>query len=332
LNNKELATNLFKQLKNSPFFDTTIRPLTLAHLCAIYEREGKIPEKPRSVYRKVINLLLEEWNLQRNISRESHYSNFEIDRKSDFLAYLAYQLTIENSSSVFSREDLNRAYLEICENFSLPKKEATKVVDELESHNGLFIQSGYERFQFPHKSIQEFLTAEFLVKSFALPDINTLLKIPNELALAVSIASVPSTYFAALILNYFKENLSNSNFIEPFINRILIEKPDFKPSLEMGVSFAYIYHSCTYGGSVDFTEYGNYYPNLRKLLDKLFIDFSSISKSVKMLKVFYEIKGMNPTTGDEILLTRNSKTIKDRPFKIDFPEKLIIRAIYIDSE
>ncbi|MBK8627855.1 MAG: hypothetical protein IPN86_20500 [Saprospiraceae bacterium] len=65
--NKELMD----QLKGSPFYDATIRPLTLAHLCAIYEREGTIPRKPKTVYRKIVNLLLEEWNLQNSVIRTS---------------------------------------------------------------------------------------------------------------------------------------------------------------------------------------------------------------------------------------------------------------------
>ena len=43
------------EIAKSPFADTTIKPLTLAHLCAIFERTGKIPDKPKTVYRKIIN-------------------------------------------------------------------------------------------------------------------------------------------------------------------------------------------------------------------------------------------------------------------------------------
>jgi predicted NACHT family NTPase len=58
LQNDLKAKELYKQLKSSPYYDTTIRPLTLAHLCAIFEREGEIPEKPKTVYQKIGNCLL----------------------------------------------------------------------------------------------------------------------------------------------------------------------------------------------------------------------------------------------------------------------------------
>lgn len=329
LNDEATALELFKQLKRSPFYDTTIRPLTLAHLCAIFEREKKIPEKPKTVYRKVINLLLEEWNLQRNVRRESHFSNFEIDRKYEFLSYLAYQLTVGCPSTVFSKNDLNKIYIEICDNFSLPKDEVNTVVQELESHNGLFIQSGYDRFQFPHKSIQEFLTSEFLVKSFALPMNSILVEIPNELALAISICSVPSDYMAALILNKLGKEINNHNFIEPFINRILIEKPDFKPSLALGVTFAFIYHSCLYNGQDNFHDYNSTFLNLKLLLNKLFTEFKPIQKSIFFLNEFYLKHEINITTGDDIMLIRNNKPFIDKVYSINYPEKIITRAFYL---
>lgn len=43
------AKSFLKQVRNSPFADTAIKPLTLAHLCAIFERVRKIPEKPRNL-------------------------------------------------------------------------------------------------------------------------------------------------------------------------------------------------------------------------------------------------------------------------------------------
>jgi len=73
--------------------------------------------------------------------------------------------------------------------------EAQQVVNELETHTGLFIQSGYEQFEFAHKSLQEYLAAEYLVKLPSIPpERRILFKLPNELAIAVTISSNPSDY------------------------------------------------------------------------------------------------------------------------------------------
>ncbi len=48
------AVGFTEQIKKSPFADTAIRPLTIAHLCAIFERAGRIPDKPKTFYRKIV--------------------------------------------------------------------------------------------------------------------------------------------------------------------------------------------------------------------------------------------------------------------------------------
>ena len=123
------AETFLSQVEQSPFADTAIKPLTLAHLCAIFERVRRIPEKPKSVYKKIVSLLLEEWDQQRSVRRISSYSDFEVDRKADFLSDLAHSLTVSNKTSTFSAEDLIDCYREIHVNYGLPISEAQAVVN-----------------------------------------------------------------------------------------------------------------------------------------------------------------------------------------------------------
>lgn len=64
------------QLEQSPYHDTAIRPLTLAHLCVIFEKSKRIPAKPKTIYRRIVRLLLEDWDEQRSVVRESSYADF----------------------------------------------------------------------------------------------------------------------------------------------------------------------------------------------------------------------------------------------------------------
>lgn len=227
LNDKDKAIKFLSEIKQSPFADTAIRPLTIAHLCAIYERVGKIPDKPKTVYRKVVNLLLEEWDEQRSVERISRYANFEIDRKFEFLASLAFELTISVDGTVFSTDDLKKAYRSIAVNFDLSSRDAKKVVNELESHHGLFVQAGYELFEFAHKSIQEFLAAEYLVRLPSIPKTDIVGRLPNELAIATSISSNPSHYLCDLVFEVFSRHSLGRHFFEVYITRLLQERPDF---------------------------------------------------------------------------------------------------------
>jgi predicted NACHT family NTPase len=237
LNDKIKALDFLLKVKNSPFADTSIKPLSLAHLCTIYDRIGNIPEQPKTIYKKVVNLLIEEWDEQRSIIRESEFSSFQSDQKFEFLTHLSYILTVTHQATIFTKEQIHGAYQNICEDHDLPKTSSSKVVSELESHTGLFIESGYEKFEFVHKSIQEYLSADYLVK---LPSLNTVRKhfesLSSELAIAVSISSNPSLYFVELVLNYFLRLDLSSSFYSSFTSRIISENPTFNANKLVSVA------------------------------------------------------------------------------------------------
>ena len=242
LNNKQEASDFVSAIYNSPIADTAIRPLTLAHLCAIYERIGRIPDKPKTIYRKIINLLLEEWDQQRSIKRYSHYAQFEVDRKFEFLCYLAYMLTTSLEKSIFSKRDLLNVYAQIYHDYNLVKSEAQQVVNELEAHTGIFIQSGYEEFEFAHKSLQEYLTAEYIVRLPTIPGSkHGISKLANELAIAIAISSRPGDYFSELVFNKFMKQEVHYNSLRDFLNRLVVEKPDFNTTTNVSLPLIALY-------------------------------------------------------------------------------------------
>ncbi|MBQ4836588.1 NACHT domain-containing protein [Pseudoalteromonas luteoviolacea] len=228
------AIKFVQDINSSPFSDTAIKPLSLAHLCAIYERTGNIPDRPKTVYRKVVNLMLEEWDGQRSINRESRYAKFEPDRKFEFLNHLSYYLTIHGNTGVFNQQQLIDAYSSICGNFGLPKEQSVLAANEIESHTGLFLQTGYLQYEFAHKSLQEYLTAEYLVKLPSLERVKKYIELlGSELAIATSISSNPSLYFTDIILGVFYRGVLSNSFYNAFTSRLSQERPDFYPSEDL---------------------------------------------------------------------------------------------------
>lgn len=224
------AAALLKQLFDSPFADTAMRPLSLAHLCAIYERMGKIPDEPKSVYRKVVNLLIEEWDAQRSVRRTTQYSRFTVDRKFDFLCVLAYELTTDGALR-FDATQLELTYRRICVRFGLPAGEAKLVARELESHTGLLIETGYQQYEFAHKSIQEYLTAEYLVRLPDLKPISAQLgRLPAELAVAVALSSHPGEYLGVLVKRWLYPLRLPPAFFRSFQERLVVERPELSSS------------------------------------------------------------------------------------------------------
>jgi predicted NACHT family NTPase len=241
-----MAKEFLTAVKKSPFNDTTIRPLTIAHLCAIYERVGKIPDKPKTIYKKIITLLLEEWDEQRHIKRQSKYASFEVDRKFDLLSSLAYRLTVSTQKTSFKRRELKTIYGKICGDFDLEPSEDASVVKEIESHTGLFIESTYETYEFAHKSLQEYLTADYIVKLPSIPiQKNLIERLPNEMAIAIAISSNPSEYFFAFVAAILQFKFS-FRFVRSFINRILLEKPEFNKNPRVGFMAICLYSRYIY--------------------------------------------------------------------------------------
>jgi predicted NACHT family NTPase len=306
----ESSNNLYKQIIRSPFKDTLAKPLTLAHLCAIYERYGRIPEKPKTLYNKIITLLLEEWDTQRSVIRKSNYSNFETDRKFDFLSNLSFYLTSEVQKVTFSKQEFENAYKEICVNFNLPIEENKQVAKELESHTGLFIQSGYDKYEFAHKSLQEYLSAEYLVRLPQIPfNPYILAKLPNELALAISISSNPTNYFSGLIL--VNVNISkgiNYVFANKLLNRLYLEKPDFIVHPILAVAFLSLYEKC-------YTKIDNHD------VFELFFNIKNVKLSLEKLNQYYEIESNSDSSKDLIKLKLTSSFNNDVIYSV--PKELL---------
>ncbi len=322
------STDFITKIKKSPFYDTTIRPLTIAHLCAIYERNKDIPEKPKTVYKKIVYLLLEDWNQQRNIHRKSKYSHFENDRKFEFLSTVAFNLTTLNKSNNFTKNDLQEIYNKIFQDFDLIKNEMVEVVNEIESHNGIILESGFQKYQFAHKSIQEYLTAEYIVKLATIPKSrNVLIRIPNEMAIAIAISSNPSDYFVEFINERLFPLKLTLQFIKPFLNRLLLEKIDFNYDFHVTVAVLKLYSAYIIETQQEKAQLLLFYDdNLINEFEKLVKD---VFKRNDKDKIFfsYEESERVPTSDGQVLVVLNlKKDVKNK----QLPKTIYCRDSFID--
>lgn len=338
---KKDGRKFLSEVANSPYKDTSIRPLTIAHLCAIYERIGKIPEKPKTVYKKIISLLLEEWDEQRGIKRTSKYAMFEIDRKFEFLSNLAYNLTIKNGKSLFSKKDLKNIYNILFVDFDLEKNDSKEVINDLESHTGLFVQAGYDFYEFAHKSIQEYLTAEYIVKLPNIPsDKKIIEKLPNELAITITISSNSSEYFIQLVEVILMEIDDSPIFFQKFVNRLILEKPDFYRNPRVGISALQLYSK--------FMEHNSLSKNQLTLFnsDILVEEFENLIDSIykrnsrNIINQIFEINDELETIDQTVVLIMTKKTQMDAETLIDLdpyhftnlPDRLYVRKTFLGNK
>ncbi len=330
------SIDFLKSLKTSPFYDTAIRPLTVAHLCAIYERVGKIPEKPKTVYKKIVNLLLEEWDEQRGVKRVSSYGNFEIDRKFEFLCRLAFEVSKNYRNSSFTERNLSEVFKKMHSDFSLEMKDANSVINEIESHSGLILQSGYKTFEFAHKSLHEFLCAEHLVKLPSIPEDTSLLSLfPNELAIAVTISSNPSLYFCELVLKrFYKKNFEHqqqilgNRFFATFVNRLVLEKPDFNTSKDVSFALLVLYTMLRRGDSNQLRLFDYDLPLQFEKFVSLILEKN---KKFDYLN-YYFVDEQNISESKEVIFKLRLKNEKKKPLELPLPGFLFAKESFLNEK
>jgi hypothetical protein len=232
--NSNLSEKFLTELyAKTPYKDFYTRPLFLTQWSLIYSRTNEIPDKPKIIYQRIIELVLKDWNEQQGIKRKTKFSTFTVERKREFLSNMAFNLTIKHNSRIFSKYELSLVYKEINNKFKeLPVGELEDVIEEIETYNGLILKSGYDKFEFSHLTLQEYLVADYIVRAGNIHRVNysDLLKIPNELAIAVALSSEPYIFLYELLVNImFEENSDiDEYFLAQFFSRIKLEKPDFE--------------------------------------------------------------------------------------------------------
>jgi len=346
IKDSEEAIKFKNELLASPYFDTSRKPLALAHLCAIYERYHKLPPKPKSVYKKIVSLYIEEWDSQRRIDRVkkgivvSEYNNLPNDRKFEFLTKFAYLLTTEfGSSTIFTESDITKCYSSLFQEFDLPAKQSKLIVKEIEGHSGLILQSSNETFEFSHKSIHEYLTAEYISRMGTLPrKQGLLLEIPNELAIATALSSEPNTFMFRLFVKYLKTNARNIQFINAFLSRLYLEKPDFRIEPILGFTLAYIYSILKFGNVSSIKNKSTFLftddlQTTNDLMLKLIRTNTNIKKSIEEFLSYYRVNynyKLTISDSPDYTISRLHKIHNIPNYnKTDQPEYLVVPTFFL---
>jgi len=241
-------TAFLTALAHLPYGDVADRPLLLAQLVFLYSKYGYLPEQPCLVYRRLVALLLEEWDVQRSIIRSSKYAGFTTDRKAEFLSALAFHLLFVTKAKTFTERQLREAYAAIHTVFRLPKEEAQQVVVELEGHTGIIAAAGIDRFEFSHLSLQEYLCANYIAREPLATNIDSYLTdYPGPVAVAVTLASRPANAFAALVLKHSRHSKIAAGALQSFLTRLFIEEPPFDTAPFLGVAVMKLLHDYPLG-------------------------------------------------------------------------------------
>lgn len=230
------ASAFTEAVRRNPYAGAEVVPLALAHLCAIYERDGELPPRPIEVYEQIVSLLVEEWDRQRSVVRTSKYAGFSWRKKERFLQAVAFHLAINGRKGSFRDRDLELVYEEIAPEFNLPEDEARAVIREIESHTGLVHEVGHRQFDFVHLVIQEYLAAMYAHRR-----VNAVTRLmpafPNEMALVIAHSVEPEKHLELALNEALRHHAgANGAFLMSFLSRLAVERPTWKATPRLGWS------------------------------------------------------------------------------------------------
>lgn len=315
-----------EKLREVPYRDMANRPLLLAQLLCIFNYEEELPDEPHKIYRKMTTLLLREWDRSRGVKRKTKYARFDSESKLDFLSALSYELTYQVKTKRFSESKLVNCYTKLSKRYGLPEKQAYEVVKEIETHTGIIsVVSRYE-FEFSHLSLQEYLCAHYIVREPRAGQIpNYIHDYSPPLAIAIALASEPSTWFADFALKYGDTLHFNERSLQTFISRLIIEKPRFVPCSALGNAVLHLFFG--------FYEYGN--SMLRSHME-LLTELPYVLDSIGLAIMYYWIEKDRSEPGDYFHLVWQHDVPDTSvgqelelcpPSHGRFPKKILLKAI-----
>lgn len=335
-----------KELDRLPYKDLANRPLFLLYMMMVFEDREALPERPIDVYRRVLMLILEDWDRHRKIQRRSKYRNFDNDAKLDFLALLAFELVFEKKRKSFSRDELRQFYERHCERFNLPINEAELVVSEIESHTGIITETSWGDQEFSHFSLQEYLAALHLIREPNSAKMSKLVSIhPDTIAIAIALSSDAGAWLASLLLGTKQKPIRYID-LQKVIVRMRIERPHFYSSNVLGMAIMNVINmiSCRSilekNGSTDQAVSNS---GLVEILDLLkiptwkasfasaiasyWVDLNTYSGSKKTIEKFYENHTLEIVGNDYLVLEKRTEYEGD--YEIDKAQTVIAPTFII---
>jgi tetratricopeptide (TPR) repeat protein len=139
-------------------------PLLLTLICILFLKRGEFPNKLSTLYAGAVWTLLEEWDASKLIVRQQSYKNLDTKCKEMMLAEIAY-ISFTNNNLFFTEEEVIKQIEQFLQEVfpDKQKNDGRSVLRDIESQHGLLVNRYKNIYSFSDLSIQEFLTAKYII-------------------------------------------------------------------------------------------------------------------------------------------------------------------------
>ncbi len=147
-------------------------PLLLTFLCLIYDRDQSLPKTRSKLYKRALDILLTEWAAQKRLEPEPIYQGFHSDLEEELLAQIAYD-SFQQDQLFFPKDEVIDKIARFL-NSTLdapPHLNGDAVLTAIEVQQGILVERATDTYSFSHLTIQEYLTAQYIVWNNLVDDI-----------------------------------------------------------------------------------------------------------------------------------------------------------------
>lgn len=147
-------------------------PLLLSFLCLAYDKSQRLPANRSILYKRALRILMEEWSALKRINRDKIYEGLSVELEEELLSEIAYY-KFEADQLFFSKRELIKQIKKfLTGNLNVPKTlDGESILLAIEVQQGLLVERAEDTYSFSHLTLQEYLTAQYLIDNNQWKDI-----------------------------------------------------------------------------------------------------------------------------------------------------------------
>ncbi len=142
-------------------------PLLLGLLCLAFGQTLRLPSRRIELYHDAVNALLRQWDASRNIARDEVYKNLSPDRKEQLLMEIAAR-NFHQGAYFFGlaelKQQIEQHVHKIPDLPQSPPPDGAVIAQAIEAQHGILVTRAPQLYSFAHLSLQEYFTAQAIVK------------------------------------------------------------------------------------------------------------------------------------------------------------------------
>ncbi|MEO1375126.1 MAG: NACHT domain-containing protein [Cyanobacteria bacterium J06635_10] len=167
---------LLQKPENAGAKELANTPLLLTLLCLVYHRSQNFPNNRSVLYRKSLRLFLEEWAAERRIMRQAIYEGLNTEHQEILLSEIAHAGFEIDQLFFDKREVVDKIKTFLQDNLNAPNNLAgEQILNAIAIQQGILVERAEDVFSFSHLTLQEYLTAQYIVDNCQINKLNNYL-------------------------------------------------------------------------------------------------------------------------------------------------------------